>query len=168
MDKRLLGKGLIFAVLSVSSALAQADAAGGNGCGWGNMLFDGQTGMAPNVLGMTTNGTSGNATFGVTSGTNGCDAGARIGYGGRSMMAMNGMLDSIAEDMAQGQGEALDAYATLLGVETADRAHFAKVTHENFGRIFSQAEVTSEQVLAATLEVMRDDAQLARYVKQPA
>ena len=104
----------------------------------------------------------------MTSGTNGCDTSGALGYNGRSMLAMNGMLDSIAEDMAMGQGEALDAYATLLGVEAQDRAHFAKVTHDNFGSIFSKADATSEQVLAATLEVMSRDAQLARYVKQPA
>ena len=63
---------------------------------------------------------------------------------------------------------ALDAYATLLGIEAQDREHFAKVTHDNFGSIFSKADATSEQVLAATLEVMSRDAQLARYVKQPA
>ncbi|MDH1262385.1 MULTISPECIES: DUF3015 domain-containing protein [unclassified Pseudomonas] len=167
MNKRLLSKGLIFGLLSAASVAAQADAAGGNGCGWGNMLFEGQRGFVPHFLATTTNGTSGNATFGMTSGTNGCDTTVRLGYGGRSMLAMNGMLDSIAEDMAQGQGEALDAYATLLGVEAADRAHFAKVTHQNFGTIFSGAEVTSEQVLAATLDVMSQDAQLARYAKQP-
>ena len=115
MDNRLLVKGLIVGLLSVGSVAAHADAAGGNGCGWGNMLFDGQRGFAPHFLATTTNGTSGNATFGMTSGTNGCDVNAKIGYGGRSMLAMNGMLDNIAEDMAQGQGEALDAYATLLG-----------------------------------------------------
>ncbi|MCY1366485.1 hypothetical protein D9M69_533820 [compost metagenome] len=81
---------------------------------------------------------------------------------------MNGMLDSIAEDMAQGRGEALDAYATLLGVEQSDREHFAKVTHEHFNTIFSSPDATSEQVLSATLEVMSRDAQLARYAKQPA
>ena len=168
MDNRLLVKGLIAGLLCVGSVAAHADAAGGNGCGWGNMLFEGQRGMAPHFLATTTNGTSGNATFGMTSGTNGCDTSVAMGYGGRSWLAMNGMLDSIAEDMAVGQGEALDAYATLLGIEAQDRAHFAKVTHQNFGNIFSQADVTSEQVLAATLEVMSRDAQLARYVKQPA
>ncbi len=168
MDKRLLSKGLILGVLSAASLLAQADEAGGKGCGWGNMVFEGQRGLAPHLLATTTNATSGNATFGLTSGTNGCDASVKLGYGGRSMLAMNGMLDSIAEDMAQGQGEALDAYATLLGVDKADRAHFAQVTHQNFGTIFSKADVTSEQVLAATLEVMSRDAQLARYAKQPA
>lgn len=168
MDKRLLSKGLVLGVLSLASVGAFADAAGGNGCGWGNMVFEGQRGLAPHLLATTTNGTSGNATFGMTSGTNGCDTSGALGYEGRSMLAMNGMLDSIAEDMAVGQGEALDAYATLLGIESQDRAHFAKVTHEHFGTIFSGADVTSEQVLAATLEVMSRDTQLARYVKQPA
>ncbi|BBP81367.1 MULTISPECIES: DUF3015 domain-containing protein [unclassified Pseudomonas] len=168
MDNRLLVKGLIVGLLSVGSVAAHADAAGGNGCGWGNMLFDGQRGFAPHFLATTTNGTSGNATFGMTSGTNGCDVNAKIGYGGRSMLAMNGMLDNIAEDMAQGQGEALDAYATLLGVEQSDRAHFAKVAQENFSSIFSAPDVTGEQVLANTLEVMSRDQQLARYAKQPA
>ncbi|MBU3055577.1 MULTISPECIES: DUF3015 domain-containing protein [Pseudomonas] len=168
MDKRLLGKGLIFGLMSMASVAAHADAAGGNGCGWGNMLFEGQRGLIPHLLATTTNGTSGNATFGMTSGTNGCDTNVKLGYGGRSILAMNGMLDNIAEDMALGQGEALDAYATLLGIEQADRAHFAKVTQENFDRIFSSPDVTGEQVLAATLDVMSRDKQLARYARQPA
>lgn len=171
MDKRLLSKGLIFGVLGVASLATQsamAAQAGGGGCGWGNMVFEGQRGLVPHLLATTTNGTSGNATFGLTSGTNGCDSSVTLGYGGRSLLAMNGMLDSIAEDMAVGQGEALDAYATLLGIEAQDRAHFAKVTHQNFGSIFQHSDTTSEQVLAATLEVMSRDAQLARYVKQPA
>ena len=168
MDNRLLVKGLIAGLLCVGSVAAHADAAGGNGCGWGNMLFEGQRGMAPHFLATTTNGTSGNATFGMTSGTNGCDTSVKLGYGGRSMLAMTGMLDNIAEDMAQGQGEALDAYATLLGVEKADRAHFAKITQENFAQIFSAPDGTGEQVLANTLDVMSRDQQLARYAKQPA
>ncbi|MDH4570635.1 DUF3015 domain-containing protein [Pseudomonas sp. BN414] len=167
MDKRLLSKGLIVGLLSAASLAAQADQAGGGGCGWGQMVFEGQRGLVPHLLATTTNGTSGNATFGLTSGTNGCDSSVRIGYGGRSLLAMNGMLDNIAEDMAQGQGEALDAYATLLGIEQGDRAHFAQVTQANFSTIFSGADVTGEQVLAATLDVMSRDQQLARYAKQP-
>ncbi|MDX5371787.1 MAG: DUF3015 domain-containing protein [Pseudomonadaceae bacterium] len=168
MAKRLLSKGLLFGALSLASAGAFADAAGGNGCGWGNMVFDGQRGFVPHFLATTTNGTSGNATFGMTSGTNGCDTGATIGYGGRSIFAMNGMLENIAEDMAQGQGEALDAYATLLGIEAEDRAHFAQVTHRHFGEIFASESATGEQVLANTLAVMSRDERLARYAKQPA
>lgn len=168
MDKRLLSKGLVLGLLSLGSMTAHADAAGGNGCGWGNMVFEGQRGLFPHLLATTTNGTSGNATFGMTSGTNGCNTNARLGYGGRSIFAMNGMLDNIAEDMAKGQGEALDAYAVLLGVEAKDRAHFAQVTQQHFGEIFASKDATGEQVLSNTLAVMSRDGTLARYAKQPA
>ena len=33
-----------------SSSVAFADAAGGPNCGWGNMLFEGQSGPAPHIL----------------------------------------------------------------------------------------------------------------------
>ncbi|MCY1402098.1 hypothetical protein D3C76_788630 [compost metagenome] len=168
MDKRLVGKGLIFGLLSLGSVMAYADQAGGGGCGWGNMVFEGQRGLFPHLLATTTNGTSGNATFGLTSGTNGCDSSVRLGYGGRSIFAMNGMLDSIAEDMAKGQGEALDAYAVLLGIDSKDRAHFAQVTQQHFGEIFASKDATGEQVLSNTLAVMSRDQVLARYAKQPA
>ncbi|MFK8328687.1 DUF3015 domain-containing protein [Pseudomonas sp. BJa5] len=167
MATNLIGKILIFGILSTAGVMAHAGQAGGGGCGWGNMLFDGKSGLGPHLLATTTNGTSGNATFGLTSGTNGCDSSVRLGYGGRSWLAMNGMLDSVAEDMAQGHGEALDAYATLLGIEQDDRAHFAKVAQDNFATIFSAPDVTGEQVLTATLDVMSRDQQLARYVRQP-
>ncbi|MDF3936754.1 DUF3015 domain-containing protein [Pseudomonas citronellolis] len=168
MNKKILGRGLVLGVLASASLLAQADDTSGKGCGWGQMVFDGQRGLFPHLLATTTNGTSGNATFGLTSGTNGCDSNVRIGYSGRSWFAMNGMLDNIAEDMANGHGDALDAYATLLGVEAKDRAHFAQVTQQHFGEIFASKDATSEQVYTNTLSVMQRDQVLARYAKQPA
>lgn len=168
MAHRLIGKSMVFGLLSAASLLAQADQAGGGGCGWGNMMFEGQRGLFPHLLATTTNGTSGNATFGLTSGTNGCDSNAILGYGGRSIFAMNGMLDNIAEDMAKGQGEALDAYAVLLGIDAQDRAHFAQVTQQHFGDIFATQDATSEEVYRNTLAVMQRDQVLARYARQPA
>ncbi|MBC9251213.1 hypothetical protein A9179_13090 [Pseudomonas alcaligenes] len=165
--RKVIMLSLLSSLPLLASGVAQADQAGGGGCGWGNMLFEGQRGLVPHLLATTTNGTFGNATFGLTSGTNGCDSSVRLGYGGRSLLAMNGMLDSIAEDMASGQGEALDAYATLLGIQGDDRQYFAAVTHEHFATIFPSAEANSEQVLAATLEVMSRDERLAKYVSAP-
>ncbi|MCY1262698.1 hypothetical protein D9M68_123390 [compost metagenome] len=166
MRNELIVKGVLVGLLSAASVMAHAAQAGGNGCGWGNMVFEGQRGLFPHLLATTTNGTSGNATFGLTSGTNGCNSDAVLGYGGRSIFAMNGMLDSIAEDMAKGQGEALDAYATLLGVEAGDRAHFAQVTRQHFGDIFASKDATGEEVYRNTLAVMEKDSILARYVRQ--
>ena len=65
--KRIL-LGTLFTVVSIN---AMAEAPGGPNCGWGNMLFEGQRGTPAHFLASTTNGTSGNATFGMTSGTNG-------------------------------------------------------------------------------------------------
>ena len=63
--KKILA-GIALATMSVS---AMAEAPGGPNCGWGNMLFNGQSGVGPHFLASITNGTSGNATFGMTTGT---------------------------------------------------------------------------------------------------
>jgi hypothetical protein len=132
-----------------------AQAPGGPDCGWGNMLFEGQRGTPAHFLASTTNGTSGNATFGMTSGTNGCSTNASLTYGGKSWFAMNGMMNELSEDMAKGNGEALTTYAVVLGVAPEDRAHFAAVTHEHFQQIFSKADVTAEDVHTNTLAVLK-------------
>jgi hypothetical protein len=158
---------LIGSLLAMTSLTALADAPGGPNCGWGNMLFEGQRGLPPHFIASTTNGTSGNATFGMTSGTNGCSTDGTLTYGGKSWLAINGMLDELSEDMAKGEGEALTTYAVLLGVEEQDRAHFAAITHRHFSEIFSSPNVTGEQVHAATLDVIKRDSRLAKYA-QPA
>ncbi|MFJ1337884.1 DUF3015 domain-containing protein [Pseudomonas caricapapayae] len=167
MTSKLIGKVVLLGLLSTAAISVQAAQAGGNGCGWGNMLFEGDSGLGPHLLATTTNGTSGNATFGLTSGTNGCDSKVKLGYGGRSMLAMNNMLEGISEDMARGGGESLSAYATLLGVPSDDRQHFASVTHRHFDEIFANQDVTADQVYSNTLTVMSRDPRLARYVQQP-
>ena len=161
--KRIL-IGTLFAAVSIN---AFAEAPGGPNCGWGNMLFKGQRGTASHFVASTTNGTSGNATFGMTSGTNGCSTNGTLTYGGKPMLVVSNMLDELSEDMAKGQGEALTTYAVLLGVAEQDRAHFAAITHKNFSEIFSSADVTGEQMHAATLAVIKRDSRLAKYA-QPA
>lgn len=94
--KRIL-LGTLFTVVSIN---AMAEAPGGPNCGWGNMLFEGQRGTPAHFLASTTNGTSGNATFGMTSGTNGCSTRASLTYGGKSWFAMNGMMNELSEDLS--------------------------------------------------------------------
>src|SRR5512139_1907858 len=43
------------------------------GCGLGYMIFKGQEGLASQTCAATTNGTFGNQTFGITTGTSECD-----------------------------------------------------------------------------------------------
>ena len=154
---------LIGSLLALTSAAAFAEAPGGPSCGWGNMLFKGHSGMPSHFVASTTNGTSGNATFGMTSGTNGCSTNSALTYGGKSWIAMNGMMNELSEDMAKGNGEALTTYAVVLGVAPEDREHFAAVTHEHFQQIFSKADVTAEDVHSNTLAILKGDARLAKY-----
>jgi hypothetical protein len=157
-------KTIIAALLLGSAAGANATAPGGPGCGWGNMLFEGQSGLPMHLLATLVNGTSGNATFGMTTGTNGCDTSGSLSYSGKSLLAMTGVLEEVAMDMATGQGEALTALSVSLGVDSADRAHFNKVMHENFSVIFSRDDVTAGEVADQISAVMKSDQILAKYI----
>jgi Protein of unknown function (DUF3015) len=152
-------------VLMAASCAALAEAPGGPGCGWGNMLFEGHKGLPSHLVASTTNASSGNATFGMTSGTNGCRTDGPLKYQGKPMLVVSTMMDELSEDMAKGEGEALTTYAVVLGVSPEDRAHFKHITNQHFAEIFSSADVTAEQVLSATLSVMKRDEQLAKYAE---
>jgi hypothetical protein len=157
---------LLGTLLAAASLNAMAQAPGGPDCGWGNMLFEGQRGTPAHFLASTTNGTSGNATFGMTSGTNGCSTNAPLTYGGKSWLAMNGMMDELSEDMAKGQGEALTTYAVVMGVAPEDRTYFESVTHQHFQQIFTSSQATAEDVHNNTLAVIKGDPRLAKYATQ--
>jgi len=148
------------ALLGLSST-AMAEAPGGPSCGWGNMLFDGQSGIGPHFLASSTNGTSGNATFGMTTGTNGCSADGKLTYGGSSLLGS--IMGEFSEDVARGEGEALNAVAVMYGVEQQDRASFATAMHNNFQSLFPNENVTAEDVMASMNEIMKADAKLAKY-----
>src|SRR5690606_36180043 len=148
-------------LLSVSSA-AFAVAPGGPNCGWGNMLFKGQKGLAAHFLASTTNGTSGNNTFGMTSGTNGCSVDGTLTYGGKAMI--NAILDEFTTDGAVGQGQTLTAVAGAYGVEQEGQVAFAQLAHENFAVLFPSENVTADEVVASLDALMKADARLSKYV----
>lgn len=158
MKKFLLGAALLGASLS-----AQAVSPGGPGCGWGNLVFEGKSGLPTHILATTVNGTSGNKTFGMTSGTNGCDTSGALTYDGKSLLAMNGMLEEVAQDMAVGHGEALTALSVSMGIEPADRPHFDQVMHQNFAAVFPSQDVTAGQAVDHINNVMKNDQRLKVY-----
>lgn len=148
--------------IATASMSALAEAPGGPNCGWGNMLFDGKSGTGPHFLASTTNGTSGNATFGMTSGTNGCSTDGRLSYGGKKMIGS--IMNEFSADVAAGKGDALNAVAAIMGVEKQDRAVFAEVAHANFKVIFPTENARADEVVAALEQVMKADPRLAKYV----
>ncbi|MDX5297796.1 MAG: DUF3015 domain-containing protein [Gammaproteobacteria bacterium] len=144
------------AILLGASSVAFANP----GCGVGAMIWKGQSGVAPHVLAATTNGTFGNQTFGMTTGTLGCNTNQSV----QSMaLYMNSNIDKVARDMSRGQGENLETLAVLLGVEAQDRDSFKRVMQENFAVIFPTADTTSDQAVVAILDVLKADTTLSKY-----
>ncbi|MEW6996222.1 DUF3015 domain-containing protein [Colwelliaceae bacterium BS250] len=154
---------LITAALLTVSSTAMAASPGGANCGWGNMLFKGQSGTPSHVMASLTNGSTGNATFGMTFGTNGCSTSGALTYGGKEMVDVSMIMDEFTEDVARGDGEALTAVAVSMGVEEHDRANFKRTLHTNFDRMFPSENVTTEEVVATMFTVMEEDKQLAKY-----
>ena len=149
------------ALLSASS-VAMAEAPGGPDCGWGNLLFEGQSGLGPHFIASITNGTSGNNTFGMTTGTNGCSTSGTLTYGGKSLIGS--IMGEFTEDVARGEGDALDAVAVVYGIEKEDREAFSQLLHTNFNTIFPNENVTAAEVNASIDNLLRNDARLAKYV----
>lgn len=148
-------------------ALGVTGAQGANnnnvGCGLGTMVFEGQSGVAPQVMAVTTNGTSGNQTFGITFGTLGCTKNGVVDPPQAAAAYTASNIDNLARDAARGEGETLESLAAVMGIEEQDKAAFFAVSKENFATIFASENTTAKDVLAAWYGVMAEDEVLQRY-----
>ena len=154
----------VVAVAALFPAVAIAQQNNVGSCGWGSKVFDGQSGIAPQALAGITNGTFGNQTFGVTTGTSGCTQDGVVRSTWKTAMFIDGNKERLARDMSVGSGEALDSLAHLLGVEAGDRAAFNRVARDNMQRIFPSDNAGTEQIVSALRQVLATDAKLARYM----
>ena len=156
---------LLALALAGPAAWAQeGETANSSGCGLGTMLFDGQSGIGPQVLAVTTNGTSGNQTFGITSGTLGCTQDGVVRPPAEVRVLLMSSLDNLAADVARGQGETLVSLAGLMAIDEADQERFFVSLQGNFVRIFPSEAVTADEVITSINAVMAEDQVLARYL----
>lgn len=144
-----------------TAAFAEQDNVGG--CGLGSMVFKGQSGLIPQVLAVTTNGTSGNQTFGISTGTLGCSQDGTVRSNMRAALFIETNKQQLARDMSVGSGETLASLSHLIGIEAKDQAAFNRAAKANMARIFTTDSVATEQVVVALREVLASDAQLSRY-----
>ncbi len=162
MKRSMLGSMLaaLFMVVASGAAFADPDI----GCGLGTQIWTGSKGIAPKVLGATTNGTSGSQTFGITSGTLGCHKGGTVRADAKVQIFTGANLDRLARDMAQGGGETLDAFATLLGIRNEDKAAFFRMTQARFADLFAGDAVTAGAMLASLERAMASDERFTAYL----
>ena len=146
---RFLALTLCSGLLLSGTAFAAGQAASNTGCGLGTILWgnnaDGS--IMSQSLQATTNGTFGNQTFGITSGTLGCTQPANIAATERMIEFTAANLDNLAKDIAQGQGESLETLAELMAVPADQRVALYSHLQANFDGIFTTGNERSGDVL---------------------
>lgn len=136
--KKAVIAALVGLMAFAGTAMAQQQAQQNVGCGLGTILWGPRmnNATAQQVLAATTNGTFGNQTFGITSGTLDCKQPDRIVSNDRLMEFTAGNMDTLARDIAAGQGESLATLAELMEVPADQRSAFYANLQGNFGNIF--------------------------------
>ena len=133
-------------IVATTALMTTASFANANtGCGLGNQVITNQDSVLMQVFAATTNGTSGNQTFGITSGTSGCAKPARFVSNNKANEFVAGNMDALAFDISNGEGEALTTLATLLNISNPDV--FASTLQTNFNKIYTSATVSSADVI---------------------
>ena len=138
-------KKLLFIATTTALMTTASFANANTGCGLGNQVITNQDSVLMQVFAATTNGTSGNQTFGITSGTSGCAKPAKFVSNDRANEFVAGNMDALALDISNGQGEALTTLATLLNISNPDT--FASVLQSNFDKIYTSSKVSSADVI---------------------
>jgi hypothetical protein len=128
---------------------------GSAGCGLGSIIFGPGTGFVQ-VLAATTNGSSANQTFGITSGTSNCDASAPT-TSAKNFVETNRV--ALAKDISRGKGQTITSLSALAGC--ADSKAVGAKLRKNFKVIFPTAKATDEAVSATVVDFLKSDETLS-------
>ena len=149
------------ALMMASAAFAANDA----GCGLGSMLFK-ENQPAQQIVAATTNGTFGNQTFGITTGTLGCGPGLLKTEANRQEKFVASNIRDLSREMAAGQGEYVTSLASLLGCSEATVPAFGKFTQTRYGVLFPKQDIAPTAMLKTLKQEMAKDPTLAAGCKQ--
>lgn len=151
MKKVYLLSAVAAGVLALSS---NANAYDSTGCGLGSMAWRGQSGMIPQVLAVTTNGMFGTQTFGISTGTSGCDPNGRVtgGTGKMLLSFLENNMEQFALDASVGFGETL---TTVAGILNVDEGSLAVKLQNNFGVLFASNDVDAVDLTLAVMSIAK-------------
>lgn len=136
-------KFIVIAMMMVGSS-AFAKAYGDAGCGLGSIVFGDDKGFTQ-VFAATLNGTSGNQTFGITTGTSNCQDGGAM-KGAKAVPAFIEVNKlALAKDASRGEGETLAGLASLLGCKSQNLGPALKA---NYNKIFVDTNMEPSDIEA--------------------
>ena len=141
-------------LLMVSGAAFAAEPRENCGCGLGTLLFEGKGGLVQQLLAATTNGFLGTQTFGISSGTLGCNQPAKWASNEQLNNFVADNMDNLAKDAAMGQGEYVDTLAELMDVPGSKRVEFSQMLQKNFSNIFTEESVSHVDVIENIAHLM--------------
>ncbi len=139
-------KKIIVSAIAVLALATMASATVNNqtGCGLGSQIIKDDNSAVMLSIQATTNGTSGNQTFGITSGTSGCTK-TKFVMNERAAEFVASNMDQLAKEVAVGHGESVDTLAELLEVE--DKVTFAASLQSNYTAIYTSQNANMADVL---------------------
>ncbi|MEA1879539.1 MAG: DUF3015 family protein [Campylobacterota bacterium] len=114
------------------------------GCGLGGQVIKKPNTAVLFAIQATTNGTSGNQTFGITFGTVGCKK-YKFVMNERAEEFVASNMDGLAKDISKGQGESLSTLAELLEIQ--DKTAFYAALQSNYNSIYTNAQVQMSDVI---------------------
>lgn len=133
----------IFFAFGMISVTASAQSYQAQGCGLGSTIWTDGSNLAHQVLGATTNGTSGNQTFGMTFGTSNCQL-ESSGRTENQELFIEANKIALANDIARGEGETLASLTHLYGCSSTDSV--GNALQSQYEAIFSSQDVTAQQI----------------------
>lgn len=114
------------------------------GCGLGSQIIKDDSSAVMLALQATTNGTLGNQTFGVTSGTSGCKR-SQLVLNERAAAFVASNMDQLSREIAIGKGESVETLAELLNID--NKAAFASALQANYNAIYANEKADMATVL---------------------
>jgi hypothetical protein len=150
-------KFLVVMLIAAGSSSALANKYGTAGCGLGAMVFADQKGMIQ-ILAATINGTSLNQSFGLTSGTLGCEENRSTA----TLQYIESNQVSLKNDISRGQGETLTGLLNLWGCQ--DYNQVGAVLQQNFGSFSNSAEAV--QLKSQLQSVIQNNTSTAQVCQQ--
>jgi hypothetical protein len=153
---------LTLALLASSGWGQRAPRYGMAGCGLGALAFEGQNDKVSQVLAATTNGTFGTQTFGITSGTSECTTDGVIRSERAQEAFVEANFESLTREMAQGEGEHLRAFASLMGCSETSFSDFGRLTQHQYTRIVPHDAMSPVELIDAVQRTISADPVLSR------
>lgn len=160
MKRKLPWLLLPFVMASSGATLAES----GPGCGLGQQIFAGQSGLAAHVLAATTNGTSFNQLFGLSFDSLECNGEKVVTAQFQRKVLVAGNFDNIARDAAQGGGEHLQSLASIMQIDDDDAQKFYQLAQVNYDELFGDTNASDHTAWLHKLDsTLSADPTLSKY-----